>query len=50
MKTVSNNITPQDFEPKSNNDNNLYLVAMLSTAVLLFVCAYYDQIFSKFIR
>jgi hypothetical protein len=50
MKSLSNNITPpHDLESKGN-DSNYYLVAMLVTAVLLFVFAYYDQILSGFIR
>jgi hypothetical protein len=50
MKAVSpNNLAPQNVGPR-NDDNNFYLVAMLITAVLLFVFAYYDQILSGFIR
>ncbi|CAM3920121.1 hypothetical protein MUGA111182_17315 [Mucilaginibacter galii] len=50
MKAISpSNLSPQNVEPR-NNDNNLYLVAMLITAVLLFGVAYYDQVLSHFIR
>jgi len=50
MKAISpNNLAPQNVGPR-NDDNNFYLVAMLMTAVLLFVIAYYDQILGGLIR
>jgi len=50
MKAISpNNLAPQNIGP-GKDDNNLYLVAMLMTAVLLFVVAYYDQILGGLIR
>jgi len=50
MKALSpNNLAPQNAGPR-NDDNNLYLVAMLITVALLFGFAYYDQILSNFIR
>jgi hypothetical protein len=50
MKAISpNNLAPQNVEPR-NDDNNFYLVAMIITAVVLFVFAYYDQVLGGLIR
>lgn len=46
MTTLPNNFTAPVLEPKSKADN-LYVIGMIATVILLFVFAYYDQIASN---
>jgi hypothetical protein len=49
MKILTTDPSTQDIAQKSNVDN-YYLIAMLFTAVLFLVFAYYDQIVGNIVR